>query len=219
MAMQRDDEARARARTQNAEREEAEISALLHHLDHAPPRIDASAVAAIARTPRIAWSRWAAAIVLALGAAGSALAASGWVRSALDGENDAPARPAPASASPEQPDAPVAGIAVAPGSNLLILFSAVQAEGRASISLGDGSEVAVRVVGAAPPFTSDDGRLVIDNTSAAADFEIQVPSDAPRVEIRVAGRRVFLKEGAHVTADVIPDSRGVYIFSLTAVGL
>lgn len=182
-----------RGRVAAAERDEDEVHALLRHLDHAPPATDAETIAAHARARDVGWVRWAAGIVLALGLAGAAYAAPGsplraWVEAVVEwmggGSGDAP---------------PPAGIAVAPGPALVILFTSRQAEGQAEVSLTDGAEVVVRAPGGTATFTAEVERLVIDNPSSTATFEILIPRTAPRVEILVTGVRVFLKEGPRVT--------------------
>lgn len=193
-----------RGRVAVARRAEDEVHALLRHLDHAPPRIDAHAVVARASAHRFGWTRWAAGIVLALGVAGAAYAAPGsplpaWVQAVAQWMGGGPAQ------SPD-PEGGVAGIAVAPGRELLILFTSFQTEGQAQVSLTDGVEVVVRASSGAAVFTSGVDRLVIDNGGSTATFGIEIPRAAPRVEIRVGDARVFLKEGSRV--------RGPYVIPL-----
>jgi hypothetical protein len=42
---------------------------------------------------------------------------------------------------------------------------------------------------------------VIDNSGSPATFEVEIPRGAARVEIAVAGKRIFLKEGPRLTAE------------------
>jgi hypothetical protein len=138
---------------------------------------------------------WAAVVLLALGVAGVAYAAPGsplrqWAHAVavwLRGETP-------------QPEASGAGIAVAPGQNLIILFTSTQREGSARVSLTDRADVVVRAPVGAATFSLEADRLVIDNKHSRASFEIQIPRAARRVEIRVAGARRFLKDGPAVTA-------------------
>jgi len=109
--------------------------------------------------------------------------------------------------SAQAPDPGVAGIAVAPGRALVILFTSPQVEGQAQVSLTDGTEVVVRAPSGTATFTADVDRLVIDNPGSRATFEIQIPRAAPWVEIRVQGVPIFLKEGSRVT--------GSYLLPLT----
>lgn len=184
------------------EQEDREVFALLRHLDHPPPQIDAHAVAALARRRRVSPVRWAAVIALAVGVAGAAYAIPGsplpaWVKAAADwmtgGPGGTPVAP-PRVLEPE-----ISGIAVAPGQALVILFTSAQDEGRVRVSLTDGAEVRVRAPIGAATFTSDVDRLVINNQDPSATFEIEIPRAAPRVEIRVVGTPIYLKEGSRVT--------------------
>ncbi len=214
-----------RGRLAEAEREENQVYALLRHVDHPPPRVDARAVIARARAPDLGWGRWAAGILLALGFAGAAYAAPGsplpaWVEAVVEWMGGRPDRSPVAPAPPQTPllDPGVAGIAVAPGRELVILFTSPQAEGSAHVSLTDGAEVVVRAPINAATFTSDVDRLVIDNQGSAATFEIQIPRGAPRVEIRVGGDRIFLKEGPRVATAKSADTRGPYLLRLAPSG-
>jgi hypothetical protein len=204
-----------------ARRDEDAVHALLRHLDHPAPAITAEALAARARRPALAWGRRAAVVALGLGVAGAAYAAPGspvpaWLRAAAEwvtGRSESP-RQSPAAVQREQP-AP-AGIAVAPGEVLVIEF-ARPSGGRALVTLTDGVEVEVRASTGAAAFTADGDRLVVDN-AGAADFEILVPREAPRIEIRVAGRRVFFKHGPRVTTEAVADQQGRFALSLAPAG-
>lgn len=59
-------------------------------------------------------------------------------------------------------------------------------------------------------FTAATDGLRIEGDEAGAHFVIGIPRAAPRVEVIVAGRRVFLKNGPQIVADVPPDSLGGY---------
>lgn len=199
-------------RVAEVEREEEEVFALLRHVDHPPPRIDADAIAARARGRDVGWGRgggvgrWAAGILLTLGFAGAVYALPGsplrgWVQAIVQRTEGRP-DPSPSTPVPTQAaDAGVAGIAVAPGRELVILFTSHQVAGHAMVSLTNDPEVIVRALTGAASFTSDVDRLVIDNPSSSATFDIQIPHAAPRVEIRVGGDRIFLKEGSHVSPE------------------
>ena len=64
-------------------------------------------------------------------------------------------------------------------------------------------------------FGSEAGRLRVANHDSTATFEVEIPRDARRVEIRVAGRQIFLKEGARVTAEGSSDRHEVYLLPLS----
>jgi hypothetical protein len=209
-----------RDRVTAAAREEADVFALLGAIDHPVPAIAPGTIERRARARDTHRLKWAAGIALALGIAGAAYAApgsplphlvgilTGWMRP----ERDLPQ--APSSPSPTRaPD--VAGVAIAPGERLLIVFTSSQTEGGAHVRLTDGAEVVVRAPSGAATFSSDADRLVVDNRGRAGTFEIQIPRTAPRVEILVDGTRRFLKEGDRITADQPPDARGPYVVPLS----
>ncbi len=207
---------------EDRDREAAEVFALLRHVDHPAPHIDAEAIVTRARgreVREVRWQRWAAGVVLAVGAAGVAYAAPGSplravaraVMGWVEGGSGAPRSAAPMRA----PDPVASGIAVAPGRELTILFTASQAGAEARVSLTDRTEVVVRALGGPAAFTSDVDRLVIENQGSPADFEIQIPRAAPRVEIRVGAERIFLKEGPRVTPEQLAAAGPPYLLRLT----
>lgn len=218
--------AECRSRVAGAARAEQEVFALLRQLDHAAPRVDARAVAARATETASSrdsrWVRRAAIVVLLLGAAGVAYAAPGsplpaWIDTAvrwIEGGERAPQMPGGGLR-----DRDAGGIAVDPGRNLVILFTSAQPQGEARVSLTDGNEVVVRALSGAAAFTSDMGRLVIDNRRSAASYEIQIPRAAAHVEIRVGTDRVFLKAGPRTTAPGAQRASGAFILSLAGSGL
>jgi hypothetical protein len=203
-----------------AEKDEAEIYGLFRALDHAPPRVDASTIAVRAGTHRSVRIRWAAGLLVAAVAGSAAIAAPGlpvrgWLRAAL--ERITPRTNVPQIATPRATSdaAPgLAGIAVAPGQDLQILFTSAQSSGDARVSLTNDAEVIVRTATGAATFTSDAGRLVIDNKGSASAFEILIPRSAPRVEIRVGSARIFLKQNARITAAIPVSPEGVYVLPL-----
>lgn len=210
-----------RGRVALAEREEGEVYALLRRVDHPPPLIHADAIAARARSFRV--GRLAAGVLLAVGLAGAAYATPGsplpgWLDSLADWIGGAAAPGPRAPAEVQGPEPAGAGIAVAPGRNLLILFRSSQADGQVQVTLTEGTDVVVRAPLGAATFTTDVDRLVIDNEGSVATFEILIPRTAPRVEIRVLGDRIFLKEGARVTTRESLNSRGAYILPLRPPG-
>ena len=73
----------------------------------------------------------------------------------------------------------MAGIAVAPGAKLVILFASTRAESAAHVSLTDSEDVVVRAPVGAAAFTSNDDRLVIENAGSSATFEIEIHEQRP----------------------------------------
>lgn len=211
--------AECRERVERAEREEEELHALLRHLDHPVPWVDAAALAPGALPGLPHWARWAAAVTLLLCATGIAYAAPGsplpgWIATAVKsfGEGrEALSRPAPAPAELRS------GVAVVPEGDFVVQFETFRPEGRATLLLTEGREVEVSSLGGAPIFTSEADRVVV-GAGPPAVFEIRVPRDVPRVEVRVGERRVFLKEGSSVSTDAAPDAAGRYLLRLDDPG-
>jgi hypothetical protein len=195
-------------RADAAARDEGRVHDLLRELDHVPPRATVAQVAARARAGagRSAWMRWAASILVAAALGGAAYAMPGsplpglldalvaWVGGG-DASESAPATPASPA---ENPAASAAGIAIVPGEALIIEFAAARAQSAARVTLTDGGEVAVSAPPGAATFSAEADRLVVENAGLAATFDVRIPRNAPRVEIRVAGRRIFLKEGGTI---------------------
>lgn len=190
-----------------ARRESGEVAAMLGLLDSPAPAIDARSIAAKAQAVRRGgYWRWAAGVALAVGIAGVAYAWPGspfrdWLHRAFDGARVGARglKPAPPMAGLDESSA---GIAVIPGDDFLIRFT--DSVGFVRVMLVEGEEIAVRASVAATVFTSDENRILIDNRVTSSTFEIQIPRTAPRVEIRTADRRIFLKEGSRTTPPIQP---------------
>jgi Putative zinc-finger len=208
-----------RERLNGAERDETEIFALFRHMDYPPPIVSAEAVAARARSSGLVWRRWAAGVVLFVGLAGAAYATPGsplreWVNSAaawiagLD-------RQAPPAPRVPAPDSGVAGVAAPPGRSFIIAFESPEAGGRVRVALTEGDEVTVRAPSGAAGFTSAADRLLIDSGNTGATYQIEIPRAAPRVEIRVGGNRIFLKEGSRVLAESLAENGDLYLLPLS----
>jgi hypothetical protein len=207
-----------RGRLVAAERDEDEIFALLRQVDHPLPEVSAGAVAARAIGKRVEWGRWAAGILLLLGVAGAAYAlpgspVRGWVRSLFLWVSSSKQQPA-APSQPQPPAERTAGIAATPGRSFVIAFESPEAGGQARVSLTDGEEVTVRAPLGSAKFTSAADRLVIDNQGTGATYEIEIPRAAPRVEIRVAGTRIFLKDSSRVATDRARETDSHYLIPL-----
>ena len=202
-----------RAKVVAAGRAERSVHELFRHLDHPLPRVDAGALATRARARDAEWRPWAAGLLIVAGLASAAYAAPGspvpeWIREVFHvGDRPGVVPKAPGPVSPVEGQA---GVAVTPGAGLVILFTSRQAEGEARVTLTEGGQVVVRALTGAASFTSDVDRLVVENRGSSATFEILIPRQAPRVEIRVAGVRMFLKDGL--------DTRGSLVFRLNPEG-
>jgi hypothetical protein len=213
-----------RDRVAVAAREEADVFAVLGAVDHPAPVIAVSAIEGRARAPDARRLKWAASVVLALGIAGAAYAAPGSPLPRLVGTLSGWMRPDPERAqtrsSPSPPGAAsVAGVAIAPGQRLVIVFASSQAEGDAFVRLTDGAEVVVRAPSGAATFSSDADRLVIDNRGGTRTFEIQIPRTAPHVEILVERMRRFVKDADRIKANELPGEPGLYAVPLSRTGV
>jgi hypothetical protein len=204
-------------RVAEAEAEESRLFERFRKLDHPAPPMSARDVM-IAGPRSSGWGRLAAGVVLAVATAGLAYAAPGspvprWIDRII--QSIAPAHSAPRQITPPGPAVPShAGIAVEPGERFVIQLTARHTLDSAVVSLTDSVELTVRVRGGVTTFTSDVGRLGVVHAGASGILEIQVPQAAPSVELRVGGRRVWLKEGGQVHSDGSPDAQGRYRLGL-----
>jgi hypothetical protein len=196
-----------RDRVARAAREEVEVTGLLGLLDHPAPAVTLDRIAVRVRPRRLRRLRWAAMLLLAAGLAGVAYAAPGsplraWILS-LSRSGGALGPRAPALEPARSQDSGLAGIAMPPGARLVLQFASRQKAGTAVVTLAaKASEVTVRAPAGAATFVAGPDSLLIDNRGSGADYAIEIPPDAPRVEIRLAGTRIFLKDGSTVlTAD------------------
>lgn len=200
---------------EEARREEERIFRLLGTIDRPAPRVDLAALTARAARRSAGWGRWAAGVLLALGAVGVAYAAPGspfpgWVSRV--GEWITGPSAAPTTAGPPAPGDPVtAGIAVTPGERFSIRFRAAQAVGRITVSVAEGPNIVLRAVNGVVTFTTDVDRLTVANEGATADYEVELPRAAPWVEIQVGERRLILKQGSRLVTDATADSGGRYV--------
>ncbi len=202
-----------RGQVEEAEREEGRILHLLRQVDHPSPVVHAEAVVARARRGAPRWGQWAAGVVLALVVAGVAYAAPGSPLPAwLDRVVEWVGGPAPAPGDPGP-----AGVAVEPGARFTIGFEAEQERGSAAVSLTDGSSVVVRRLDGTATFTAGVDHLAIANGGSSADYEIELPRNAPWVEVRIGARRVLLKDGPRVITDAPVDARGRYLLPLRSI--
>ncbi len=192
---------------------EAEIFALLARVDHGVPSVSAEWLARkAARAGQRWWSmRWAAGILLVAGLAGAAYAATnphlrGWIRSATGWlfPSEVVQQERRTHASADQ----TVGIAAVPGREFVISFTRRDSEAKARVTLTDKTQVIVRASQGTASFTSSAAGLQVDNFAIGANFEIEVPQSAPRLEILVAGSRIFLKEGAQVSTTPRADADG-----------
>ena len=219
--------AECRTRVAEAERDEREIMGLLHALDHAPPTITVQRVLARARGRRVSpvAIRWAAGLLLAFGVTSAAYAIPGSpLRAWIDAVGRQLVGGVATPLAPVAPGTPVtelagpratAGIAVAPGRDLILAFtSSVDAQVSVSI-VNEGAEVTVLATPGAATFTVDGERMGIAISGRAARFDVRIPRAAPRVEILVNGARRYLKEAARITTPGTASPTEPYVISIT----
>jgi hypothetical protein len=79
-----------------------------------------------------------------------------------------------------------------------------------SVRFVDRDEVVVHAPAGGASFTSGDARLLVQSSGASDTFTIEIPRNAPRVEIRVQERTVFLKDRDRVSTSGSADPAGIY---------
>jgi hypothetical protein len=162
--------------------------------------------------------RWAAAVLLALGAAGAAFALPGsplrrWVVSVAERLSGVRVPTTPRPSQEGDRGEAAAGIAVDPGTGLLVLF-VPPAAGAVRVSLAERPDVLVRAPRGHASFTSAGARLTIASHGTPDTFTVEIPRRAARVEIRTGSSLLLLKEGERVSTAVEPDSVGSYLLPL-----
>lgn len=187
--------AECRDRLEVARREEAEVFGLLARLDHPAGAPDIRAVLDSARRPPRLALRLAAGFLLALLGAGAAWAIPGsplpgWVRTGRAWITDR-SRVAPAPG----PDAPTTGLAIPAGDRFVVEFAATQDSGEVEVRLVDGEQLVARAMGTGVSFITGPGRLQIENAGVRTGYQLEVPRATRSVEVRVAGRRILMKDG------------------------
>ena len=209
-----------RMQVELADRDQAELTRLLRDLDQPAPRMEPADIVRRARSGGHGWARRAAVVLATLGLAGVAYAMPGspiprWIRSMTGAPTQAielPPGNGPDSLKSVEPIP--SGIAVDPGSRLVVAFPAPPARARALVSVSDTSEVVVRVLAGHASFSSGADRLAVETTDSGASFQIVIPRSAPSVEIRAGGTSLFHKRGARITAASGAGSDGNYAIEL-----
>lgn len=174
------------------------VNHALTALDHPTPTISVETVLERARRspppPRLL--RWAAVFALLLLGAGALYAIPGSpLRRWIGGLVTHPRAPANTAEHP-------AGVALVPGDRFRVVFSAVS-RGSVAISLTDRTTVDVRCISGTARFSAEIDGVRVETDSTAADFVIDIPRSAPRVEVLAGERRIFLKDGPR-TIPAIP---------------
>lgn len=215
-----------RARVSHAAQDEREVMQLLGALDHAPPTISAQRVLGRARVvPRVPFAiRWAAGLLLAFGVTSVAYAipgspVRGWVDAVglrLAGLVAAPIAPKVPIAPDPEPARPgaTAGIAVAPGRELVMVFTSPVGAQVSVALVDDGAEVVVLAPPGVATFTADGERLEIAISDSSARVDVRIPRAAPRVVILVNGVRRYVKAGARITTPAAPAATAPHVITV-----
>jgi hypothetical protein len=206
------------------EREQRQVDRALESLDAPMPELRLETIVAKASAARGETvsapreGRWmlqrAAALVallLVVGAAAYAIPGSPvrrWLDRALAARH---AATSPRPASPASDDR--AGISVDPGTNLVIEFRSVVPGGEARVSFTDGAEVGIRAPAGAATFSFEPDRVIVTPRAGGAIVHVDVPRTAPRVEIRVAGRSVFLAQAGRAASGAVSGERRIPLSS------
>lgn len=212
------------ARADGLREDSRSVYASLGALDLPTPAVAFAHVRARAVSAGVPWRRAAAAVAITLSISGVAVAAArgplfSWVAAAARVlvERSVPARPVEVPAPPA-PAPSIAGVAMRTGQSMSVTFTSRQSAGQLRIVMVDDSTLQVTAPAGAAGFTSGSGVLRVENAGATANFDVRIPRDAQRVEIRVADRRVYLKIGSRVSSTFPADSTGLTLISLSVAG-
>jgi len=202
---------------EDAAREEAVVFELLHEIDHPAPAVDAAVIAGSRRTSIGVWGRRAAvvAVVAALGGAAYAIPGSP-VRDIVKRMASLVAeRPTSSPVGAPPADQPVtSGISVPESEHFAIHFTSEQDSGDVAVSWTGGDAITVRARGGRASFTTDAGRLIIDNEGSTANYDIEVSRDVYSLEITCGSRTLLRREGENLQEQSAGNARGRLVFSL-----
>jgi hypothetical protein len=106
------------------------------------------------------------------------------------------------------------GIALAPGSRLVIEFLAPPGGSRARVTLTEREDVVVRGPAGSATFSSEADRLLVEPRGVATTFDIEIPRSAPDVEIRAAGALILSKKGARLESATPAEPGDSYVLPL-----
>jgi len=200
--------------------DDREIDELLSSLDEPTPAVDLDALIARARArpaPRGARLRWAAAVVASLGVAGAVYAAPGspvpgWlerVGQAFGGGSGGP------TGGVQLVDS--GGVVLEATGPVIIELDGDSLTGYARVSLADGTVVDARARAGAARFSFEPDRLRIEHQGPDT-IDIRIPRAGERIEIRVGGRSVLVRDGAGVSTSAPGDSIRGWLIELDPVG-
>lgn len=209
-----------RARVRDAEQDVKGLHALLASLDQPSTPVPLERVIAAARAPGARAApiggsrlRWAAGVAIGLGVAGAAYALPG---SPLPAWLDARLRSGPPSAASEEAVTPgmASGISMAPGAGVVVELLAAGSPPEVVVVLSDARELTVRARGGPAAFRSDPGRLRAVARGPEVAFDVEIPRDAPAVELIRDGTTIFVKRGDAIRTTATPDASGRYRYGV-----
>lgn len=186
------------AAVQEARHVDRDVASILARLDHTPPPLSAQQIVN-ARQPAYPW-RYAAGIVLAIGAAGIVYAWPGSpLRDWLDRARTESRVAAPTSTAPAASTETV-GVAVLPAENFAIAFLARQPTGVIRVSFADEPDAVIRASDSGIQFTARRNEVIVDNTGSTGNYDVVLPRTLRAASIRVAGAQVY-STGQRTPAD------------------
>jgi hypothetical protein len=200
--------AACRARLDELRQDEQLLDRALPLLDHTTARVPVEVIVRAA-PPHIRrlLLRWAAVVALIVIGTGALYALPGspvrhWVDRLVRRTQGRPVT--------------MAGVALAPGDHFRIVFAPPRSGAvSVTITLTSDSMIDVRRIDGEGRFVAEIEGLRIETDGEPAHFAIALPRAAPGIEVSAGTRRIFLKDGARITADAPPDSVGRYILTLT----
>lgn len=188
-----------------------ELDDLLSPLDHPVPHVDVEALVRSARRTGHGTRRAAAIVVAAFAlGAGVAFALPGspvraWISRLREGGVDATV------------PADRAGIAVAPGRDLVVQFEGAPPGAYARVAITEGPMVEVRGPAGSTRFVSEPTRLVVE-VGTPDTIDVALPRDARFVRLEVGDRTLLSMAGSTVTAAGPRDAEGRYVLPIDAGG-
>jgi hypothetical protein len=107
-----------------------------------------------------------------------------------------------------------AGVVVLPSARFRIEFTGAHPAGTVTVWLTDGASIVARRLNGSASFTSDVDQLSIAAGDTAGVYEIELPRNAPWVEVRAGTRRLLLKDGTRLVTGATADTLGRYTLPL-----
>ena len=199
--------------------EDRVVQSALRQLDHPRPAVSADAIIARAKQRRLRTPRLAAAAVLAVVAAGAAVAMPGGFVSRLftEGEPATPSverAPAPPVRTPASRSG--SGVIVVPGTMFELDFESVQAAGEVRLHFVPDIELSVHTTGESVEYAVLPAGVEVRNTGSTTSYDVRVPEALRDLRVRVGHTLVFSKVGNVVRTRAEKAEGEGYVLSLVA---